>query len=320
MGCWYQTDYVSKLPIRPGEEVVVIMLKPNKYSEGCPHGCYTIDNFIPFGYPIYGEYDDYGSVENVTNIDDVVSYLETVELYKRVCDFDENNYEYKEVKTTKDNIYEVIRLLSEGGLYFKDYVQPTIAKTPTSIEMGPPEETYILADLMFVRRDLYDELIKEVERRITYDGTTILESFKKHLDESLTKIRKYKYSSDEDSTDGLLPFLAELNISSSYPNTLYWRSDDDCIRIFIFRKLVKEFDETQFDYLKNINLFTTALMFLRTGYYITTGDGSQAFEMLMHKKLAEYIIRQTDKEIERYRSFNDDDATDEEIITEKISY
>lgn len=320
MGCWYQTDYVSKLPIRPGEEVVVIMLKPNKYSEGYPHNCYTTDNFIPFGYPIYGEYDDYGSVENVTNIDDIVSYLEIVELYKKVCDFDENIYKYEKVKVTKDNFYEVIRLLSEGGLYFKDYIQPTIVKTPTSVEMGPPEEKYILADLMFIKRDLYDELIKEVERRITYDGTTILESFKKHLDESLTKMRKYEYCSDEDATDGKLPFLAELNISSSYPNTLYWRSDDDCIRIFIFRKLIKEFDEAQFDYLKNINMFTTALMFLRTGYYITTGDGSQALEMLMHKKLAEYIIRQTDNAIERYRSFNDDDATDEEIITEKISY
>lgn len=63
MGCWNTTCGISGLPIFPGEEVVVFLLTQNSMD--------FMENFVgintyfdPCLLPFYGQYNDYGDVEN----------------------------------------------------------------------------------------------------------------------------------------------------------------------------------------------------------------------------------------------------------------
>lgn len=59
MGSWSVYCSISKIAIRAGQECVFIPLKKNeKYS-------YSYLNYVPATLPIFGEYDDYGGVENI---------------------------------------------------------------------------------------------------------------------------------------------------------------------------------------------------------------------------------------------------------------
>lgn len=63
MGCWNTTCGISGLPIHSGEDVVVFLLTQNRYSfmqDFVWHTTY----FEPCLLPFYGQYDDYGGVEN----------------------------------------------------------------------------------------------------------------------------------------------------------------------------------------------------------------------------------------------------------------
>lgn len=55
---------------------------------------YSRDKFVPLGYPIFGEYDDYGCMENIENIEEQMNFLKTLKIFKEEVDQD-----------TMENIY-----------------------------------------------------------------------------------------------------------------------------------------------------------------------------------------------------------------------
>lgn len=63
MGCWNETDALTKLPIHYGEEIVFFVLDtlPERYHS--PSRSLNEDLYSPVGLPFYGTYDDYGSVK-----------------------------------------------------------------------------------------------------------------------------------------------------------------------------------------------------------------------------------------------------------------
>jgi hypothetical protein len=87
MGCWNGTCLVSNLPIYSGDEVVFFVLKqkrPGVKLDGLEGGhFYSDDLYEPLLYPIVGEYDDYGCIENVKEDFSLIEkYFEKVELTK----------------------------------------------------------------------------------------------------------------------------------------------------------------------------------------------------------------------------------------------
>lgn len=68
MGCWNGTCAVSNLHILHGEEVVVIMLVNNNEYDDLGSYCYSTSYNKLMPVIFYGEYDDYGSVENTHGI------------------------------------------------------------------------------------------------------------------------------------------------------------------------------------------------------------------------------------------------------------
>ena len=63
MGCFNTTGFLSKLPILYGDRVVCFLAKINPEYGYTPY--YPFELVAPICFPIYGEYNDYGSIEDV---------------------------------------------------------------------------------------------------------------------------------------------------------------------------------------------------------------------------------------------------------------
>jgi hypothetical protein len=68
MGCFNKIGFISGLPIHAGDATVLVFMKKSKYSDSKLGGVtYSTDWFEPAFLPIFGDYDDYGRIENVVN-------------------------------------------------------------------------------------------------------------------------------------------------------------------------------------------------------------------------------------------------------------
>lgn len=67
MGCWNETCAITNLPIRAGDPVVLMFLSKVMHSTEQDHAghCYANSVWTPRALPIYGKYDDYGSLEDI---------------------------------------------------------------------------------------------------------------------------------------------------------------------------------------------------------------------------------------------------------------
>jgi hypothetical protein len=92
MGSWYGTCLISNLPIYMGDEVVFFTLK-RKFDVNVRH-CNADDLYEPLLYPVVGEYDDYGSIENVKeNFSMLEEYFKDVELTQNHWDKDNDVFQ-----------------------------------------------------------------------------------------------------------------------------------------------------------------------------------------------------------------------------------
>lgn len=68
MGSWNGTCGISKMPIRYGDRVKLVLLKPTEHYKSVSTGsgfCNASDMYTPICLPITGEYNDYGCIENI---------------------------------------------------------------------------------------------------------------------------------------------------------------------------------------------------------------------------------------------------------------
>jgi hypothetical protein len=85
MGCWNATSFLTNLPIQAGDEVACFYLNRD-YLEMNKNGISSSWHWIP-DMPIFGEYNDYGSVEN---FEDTFSLKFLKKNYKEFNPDDEN--------------------------------------------------------------------------------------------------------------------------------------------------------------------------------------------------------------------------------------
>lgn len=62
MGCWNETCAITNLPIRAGDPAVAVLLKKH---DAAHIGIYPDDLYSPQGLPLFGEYNDYGNLEQI---------------------------------------------------------------------------------------------------------------------------------------------------------------------------------------------------------------------------------------------------------------
>lgn len=286
MGCWNATCAVSHLPIYAGDKVAVIPLVKTlpKAVYNC---CYTTDNFTPLSFPIIGEYDEYGGIENIITSYENAQHLKSFKYYYKTHDGKFKKHEkydrFEEFVSSVLCCHEDNYIKLNNKLLFK--------------------EGYAEINFMMVHYDLYELLIKEIGNRIPYGHK---ENFKNFLFNSFSDILK-------NQKEHLLTYERlkyEEGIDKEKVEALYSLGRHTIIKelshkIFCFGQVINnEFwdyfsellltDEENTDkiisFAVNKTLFTKALSFGRNGYLCSSGCGSQSEETKIQYLIAKYTI------------------------------
>ena len=85
MGCFNFTDALTNLPIREGDEVVILPILKTEYGHNYIYANSEYD-LIPI--IIEGNYNDYGWINNIIRKDNVEISIENI----RVCERDDVNF------------------------------------------------------------------------------------------------------------------------------------------------------------------------------------------------------------------------------------
>ena len=139
MGCWHGTCFITNQAIRVGEDVALILIKQTdwKYLESDIGGggfCESDTFFRPVQYTFFGEYNDYGSIEN----------------------YDEKT------KNVIESIFPTLIGRKDGGHSDVDIFH--------FIERGELEEVKRCSYVM-IKKPIYDLLVQEFGKRVPYAGT-----------------------------------------------------------------------------------------------------------------------------------------------------
>jgi hypothetical protein len=97
MGCWNSTCAVSNLHIKAGQKVAVFLLVASEFE---PNYCYTNSVYNPCIFPFYGEYDDYGGVENTHGVahDMIIEAMRS-----QLHEMDLGRNQYHDIAVKKEN-------------------------------------------------------------------------------------------------------------------------------------------------------------------------------------------------------------------------
>jgi hypothetical protein len=219
MGCWNGTCLISNLPIYAGDKVVFFILRRKRGAElaRVEQGHYYVDDlYEPILYPIVGEYDDYGCIENVKEDFSLLEkYFENVELTQKEWDKDNDvfrnvergNYKEHTFALIHKDIYDALIEHLTGreewwseGKGIKDYVMENIEKktkeyTESKERWGKlegidlPPSVYAIDDFVCGRRTSDYFIAKYLE---TQDETLLDKLIESHLINcALTFCRKF---------------------------------------------------------------------------------------------------------------------------------
>lgn len=82
MGCWNGTCGVTQLSLPHGERIAYFLIANVNDHEGNDQGfCYVDDIWCPIALPIYGKYNDYGSIEDIEEGESAVHLIQLLHDY-----------------------------------------------------------------------------------------------------------------------------------------------------------------------------------------------------------------------------------------------
>jgi hypothetical protein len=324
MGCWNATCNISNLPIFAGEKVVVIPLVRVMDNACATNCCYPTDNFVPYAFPIIGEYNDYGGVENAVTFEENKKHLMALEFFysNRRYDDDENENPYKpfDKKESFDDFVSDIICCHEG-CYIKEDVKSELHPD------GMSETSF-----MMIHYDLYMKLIEEIGNRRPYGkeepfNQLLLKGYKKTMAKHHENIERFGRVEDEAAdkekilkmTECLRGFEVSGVLSNIFGRGVFLNTNK--WRYFCYRMLddISVEDEI-LDAVVNQALLIQALSALRKGFHCDSGCGSQSQETRMHIVLANYMIEHVKKLAEQDREDSIDSEMPDDGVEETIFY
>ena len=185
MGSWNATCSISHLPIRSGDPVYVLPIigKYNTASSMC-YGEYS-----PFGFLMEGEYDDYGSADNITS-DWKVEYLQHIlkEIYlppKDTSSLFED--EYFKFETKIPDIDTILRVIERGKCF-------SISNIPIGLWIAHKDIVdYIIEyPITIYNSEKHDFIQVDIEKIFKESLTILLNEDDESLTEEEKVIRKFE--------------------------------------------------------------------------------------------------------------------------------
>lgn len=116
MGSWEETCAVSNLPIRYGDDAVLIYLTSNGSSPTLARSCESDNLFIPSTMPIFGTYHDYGRLEYTDGPENAVGILSVQNLMKEINYSGQDHFSFQE-DCERGEVYHNLEWSNSDNLY-----------------------------------------------------------------------------------------------------------------------------------------------------------------------------------------------------------
>lgn len=300
MGCYNGTCNISNLPIFAGEKVVVIPLLKTVYTTES-HCCNATDVFTPFGFPIIGEYNDYGGIENAMTDKNNKDFLYSFAYFYEKQDTGDD---FGHVEIDKPDNFD--DFVNEIFCCDNHYVQSN------DFSLHPNGLRQI--SYMMIHYNLYERLITEMSNRIPWDKKdTCATLYKLQYLSILKEHWTISEQSDEISQNPVMDEnvkpLIKMIIESSLShisNKIFCHNsylDIDTWKFFAEILLSKKDDwEVVLDKAVEKLVFTITLNYMRKGYLCDSGAGSQCDETRLHVILADFIKEHVSSYARRYNA------------------
>lgn len=301
MGCWNATCNISNLPIFWGDEVVLIPLVKISSKETKFNPCYPTDNFVPLGFPIFGEYDDYGRLEHAHTSEWNEAHLRQFAYYFE--ERDQNVSEKYRPVVLKEGLDAFVGqvLCCHEGCYIdvnNKYFYPD----------GKAMVTY-----MMIHRDVYDTLWNEMANRIPYNhDIRLYDALLTKLDTKLNELVEFCPDVSECSTQMMYEAFEHMMLRDICEQVFGYQ--DYFHQYFIWKDLAEmlvQNNDTRAELLRHIahmKTWTMVLSYLRKGYLCDSGAGSQSGEMCLHLLLAQCVQQHVAKTRQQHEWTEDGDA------------
>ncbi len=314
MGCWHETCGVTQMPLIHGTPVALILLtNVSRIRQGENHAGHCRSNAIwtPRALPIYGKYNEYGSIEDFTmnwNTTFIVDGFREDLVEKEVGENTVHDVATKKADLNIDNLLEWIH---ESRV--EVHVSPVLRVPENKNPIG----------FMMVHGEIYDMLAREAPSRFSSDPITldaVVHDGTIMYDQMVERYATLK-SRESSSTD--LKYAVEMARYSARP-LVDWQNhfscldkDGDRIDAYGISRGIRDYKDLLWDHaergtpprgvvpiieeMARYIVFDTNMQFLRKSYMPQAGKGSQDMEfdllMKLHAK-ADEIMRSTLKKWE----------------------
>lgn len=256
MGCWNETDALTKLPIVHGEKIVFFVLGSTSEMFFKADRYLSDDLYQPIGLPFYGTYNDYGGI-----------------------DLDPEKAEYH------DKYMSTVRAYKDG------HEQTSIQDFLQNVDYGEAGMTWThgVYSKMMVKADVWEALLKEVSQR-TYgfmSGETNREHFEKVLDQVIEVSLEIAQAIDQGlGREAMSHEFKRTRIVDSLFISGFWGT----LTPYFKSEITPDVKEN----MVRLMLTNLLLSYLRLGWTPQFGSGSQSVEIKLTELLAKEALREID--------------------------
>lgn len=316
MGCWNETCALTNLPIFIDEDVVMLVTIPYMTTD-YSHLHYW-DDAAPMVLPIYGKYDDYGSIKDCTMSDMTRTVLETTPMFIK----DNGAYEPFDFQMN-----QFAHLIERKRLYIKN----------TSVYKNKEDE-YLQLGLVMYHKGAFELVCDDIANRIPcgHDEAfynVLKKSFAHKLKANRVKFIKKEAAlrklqdtfrnpemTDEETRKSLLSDIVVIKptwsentfmrfiLANNYDSIIYNTDDSDCDNLIA----------NYVDELAKAVCFFYGLSLLRKSFYGFSGKGSQDSEMYLHERLAKWTISHVEKA--RKKSYEESTDTADDLFKDTLRW
>ena len=313
MGCWNETCGVTQMPIMSGDPVALLLLDrmadiyPDTHKDA--GHCYPADIWAPIGTPIYGAYNDYGSLEDIQedwNTKFLIERLKTGIAEKPAGNSTVHDLAVVAADLTVDHLLELIHesrvTIRENGIRF----------LPSGGAQGTNVEQRI--GFMMVHRPIWDLLTSKIDNWGSVTALSqIIEEGIDYYENSLTKIKETGVGADAFEVATILLRLREhLESKNGRLNRFCTIGDGSrtCLRAYRDRlhdlieahAITGERDTnvaTMIEEMARFMSFDVNMLRLRKTYMPQAGKGSQdqSYDLIREiHSVCEDIMRENERE------------------------
>lgn len=277
MGCWNETCAVSKMAIYAGEPVRFLPIVQNAWhfeeQGGFPNGesplllkgssgVYISDLWVPFCLPIRGEYNDYGTIENIpeNTQQDKAELSQFIEAFKKnAIPLELGENEYHDTPLKNFTLEEILEALQEGRVF--------------SRYRGAGKDIILTVSWMMIKESVWESLLN-MDILKTDEGSFYKMCIKRDGGDTITRKgiraaikKKCEFNRISKSANGAKELIEIMRDVDAGYRTRMWDHAPHEFRAPFNDDLIDTFADAEYVH--------SILSLLRINYAPTTGSGSQ---------------------------------------------